>query len=242
MPKILIVEDDNSQQKMLTETIHSKYPSWTTQVASNYEDALFCLQQSLETKQYFSLFLLDIQLSQNPGDRGGYIFANEIRKNSPYFMTPLLFLTAISDDNHFALSHYHCYNYIAKPYTKETILFQLQQMLLTGYLKNTTLKLQDLDHVYHQVPISSIEAIQSKGHVLIFQLQNGTIHSREYSLSTILEKLGMPFIRCHKTTIINLDHVSSLDKKTSTITVEKHSYPVGRTHLPELEVLCQEKI
>lgn len=239
MHKILIVEDDISQQKMLVETIHSKYPTWETQVSSTYEDAVSCLRCSLETKEYFSLFLLDIQLSPNEGDRGGFIFANEIRKNPPYYMTPLLFLTAVSDENYFALSHYHCYNYIAKPYTKEAILFQIQQMLLTGYLKRTTLKLQDLDHVYHQIPIDSIEAIQSRGHILIFQLKKGTIQSREYTLNNILEKLGEPFVRCHKTTIINGDYASSLDKKTATIIVASKVFPVGRTYLSKLETICK---
>jgi len=78
-------------------------------------EAINVLRLSIEKENYFSLFLLDIQLSHEEGDRGGFIFANEIRKIPSYYMTPLLFLTAVSDENYFALSHYHCYNYIAKP-------------------------------------------------------------------------------------------------------------------------------
>ena len=235
MSNILIVEDDLIQQNMLKTTIQSQYPSWQICTATTYEDAMEQLHNSLETRNYFSLFLLDIQLSQTEGDRGGFIFANEIRKQEPYFMTPLLFLTAISDENYFALSHYHCYNYIAKPYSQDAILFQLQQMLLTGYLKEISLQIMDVDRIYHNVPVSSIQSIQSDRHVLTFYLKNGTLKTREYSLNSIEKKLGTPFLRCHKTIVVNTDCITSFDKKTQSLIVANRHIPIGRKYMTDVK-------
>ncbi|MBQ3782973.1 MAG: response regulator transcription factor [Lachnospiraceae bacterium] len=235
MHTILIVEDDPLQLQILEETIHSQYSSWTICTATSYEEAIHLLELSIEKKNYFSLFLLDIQLSQEKGDRGGFIFANEVRNIPSYYMTPLLFLTAVSDENYFALSHYHCYNYIAKPYSRETILFQLRQMMLTGYIKEETLKLMDTDHIYHQVPIQTIQTIQSKSHVLTFQLTKGHILSREFTLDGITQKLGKPFLRCHKTATINTDYLTSFDRKTQNVIIAGTPIPVGRKYLPDIE-------
>lgn len=237
MHHILIVEDDISQATMLETTIHDQYPAWSIMVAYSYETAISQLHISLEEKQYFTLFLLDVQLNKTDGDRGGFIFANELRKIPTYFKTPLLFLTAVSDENYFALSNYHCYNYIAKPYSKEDILFQLQQMLFTGYLEENALKLTDVDHIQHQILLSSIQYIQAKGHVLTFYTTNGKVVSREYTLSSILEKLNDTFVRCHKSIVINKNYLISMDKRTKSILVSSHSLPVGRKYMPAIQEL-----
>lgn len=239
MFNILIVEDDPIQQNMLETTIHSQYPSWNICTANTYENAMEKLLISLKTGDYFSLFLLDIQLSETEGDRGGFILATEIRKREPYYMTPLLFLTAISDDNYFALSHYHCYNYIAKPYSQDAILFQLQQMLLTGYLKEISLQIMDVDHIYHTIPLATIESIQSDKHLLTFQLKHGTLKTRAYSLSGIEKKLGKPFMRCHKTAVVNMEYITSFDKKTQSLVVANRHIPVGRKYISDIEATMQ---
>ena len=235
MHTVLGVEDDKLQLQMIEETIHSQYDNWIIRTASSYEEATNILKLSVETKNLFSLFLLDVQLSKNEGDRGGFILANEIRKIPYYYMTPLLFLTSVSDENYFALSNYHCYNYIAKPYSRETILFQLRQMLLTGYIKEKTLKLMDIDHIYHQIPIQTIQMIQSKGHVLTYQLTKGHILSREYTLEGITKKLGKPFLRCHKTVTINTDYLNSIDLKTQTAIISGTVVPLGRRYIPDIK-------
>ena len=94
MYQILIVEDNPAQLSMLEETIRNAYPTWNIHCANNYEEALHCIEHSIFDHKYYTLFLLDIQLTQDPTDRGGYTLAEEIRKNTPYFKTPLLFLTA----------------------------------------------------------------------------------------------------------------------------------------------------
>ena len=136
MQKILIVEDDPIQLEMLYETVHSRYPAWEIKKGSSLEAAQAFLQESVTANEYFTLFLLDIQLSKEPGDRNGFQLAQSIREISVYYKTPILFLTSVSEELSRALTQFHCYNFITKPYQKETVLEQLRQMLLTGYLQD----------------------------------------------------------------------------------------------------------
>ena len=131
MQKILIVEDDPIQLEMLYETVHSRYPAWEIKKGSSLEAAQAFLQESVTANEYFTLFLLDIQLSKEPGDRNGFQLAQSIREISVYYKTPILFLTSVSEELSRALTQFHCYNFITKPYRKETVLEQLRQMYWT---------------------------------------------------------------------------------------------------------------
>lgn len=235
MYQILIVEDNPAQLSMLEETIRNAYPTWNIHCANNYEEALHYIEHSIFDHKYYTLFLLDIQLTQDPTDRGGYTLAEEIRKNTPYFKTPLLFLTAVSDDYCYALSNFHCYNYISKPYTKKDILFQLHQLLLTGYLEKNSILFADTNRIQHQIFIDDIYYIEVQSHTLTLHTKNGTFFTREYSLDTIALELGTSFLRCHKKLLINKQHLSNFDKTTQLVTVLGQKLPVGRTYLKQLD-------
>lgn len=212
MHRILIVEDDITQLELLKTTINNKYPDWVVETAYNYTSGKKLLDDSLSHNNPFSLFLLDIQLSGEEGDRGGFFLAKEVRKHSVYFKVPILFLTAISDEGSFALSEFHCYNYITKPYTMGDILQQLEQMLLTGYLENT-LELLDTNRILHRVYINDILSVESKSHTLtVYTGTNGSFVTRAYTLEKILSILGSNFIQCHQRTIINKTHIITYDK------------------------------
>lgn len=136
MQKILIVEDDPIQLEMLYETVHSRYPAWEIKKGSSLEAAQAFLQESVTANEYFTLFLLDIQLSKDPENRSGFQLAHAIRKISVYYKTPILFLTSVSEELSRALTQFHCYNFIAKPYQREnragTAQTDAADRLLTG--------------------------------------------------------------------------------------------------------------
>lgn len=235
MHRILIVEDDVTQLDLLKTTISEKYPDWVVKTAHNYASGKNLLDDSLLENEPFSLFLLDIQLSAEEGDRGGFFLAKEVRKHTAYFKVPILFLTAISDEGRFALSEFHCYNYITKPYTMADILLQLEQMLITGYLENT-LELLDTNRILHRVHISDILTVESKSHTLtIYTQNNGNFVTRAYTLEKILLVLGSDFIQCHRRIIINKTHIRTYDKASKLIYLENRLIPVGRTFTKEIE-------
>ena len=101
MQNILIVEDDIIQADKLLSSIHTRYPSWTIATAATYAEASTLITDSIEQNQPFTLFLLDVQLSNNKSDCSGFILAENIRSMHPYFQVPILFLTSITDNTHY---------------------------------------------------------------------------------------------------------------------------------------------
>ena len=236
MHNVLIVEDDSTQLELLRKTIADTYSTWTIQTASNYKDANMLLEQSFQNNRPFSLFLFDIQLSNEEGDRGGFFLAKEVRKQPMYYRVPMLFLTAVSDEGNFALSEFHCYNYITKPYTSEDILHQLEQMLITGYLEST-LEIIDTKRISHRLHTNEIYTIESKSHTLIISTTNGSFTTRQYTLEKILKILDSNFIQCHRKIIINKTHITSYDKTSQYVQINHCSVPIGRSYLKNIQHL-----
>lgn len=231
--KVLIVEDDIDQNNFLCETIQANYPEWTIIPAYTYVEASDYISDIDETATSnitpFTLFLFDVQLSKETGDRGGFVLAEELRKKRKYYRTPVLFLTAISDEGGFALSNYHCYNYISKPYSSKDILVQLEQMLITGYLENM-LDILDSNRIHHNVSVQDITYIESKGHIITLHLEKESLQTRHYTLSSMLKLLGSGFIQIHKRYIINPKKVTHIDKSNACINIGSTVIPIGRTY------------
>lgn len=231
MQRILIVEDNRNQLDTLCAWIQEEYLDWDIHLASNYQEASMRLKESIRTGQIYNLFLLDVQLSQDSKERGGFNLAFDIRKESLYFSTPLLFLTSVSDEISFALSNFHCYNYITKPYEKSDIIEQIEQLVLTGFLKETSLSITDEFHIYHKIPFEDIIYIQTAtAHTLTLHTKETSITITSYSLDSIMKLLGDEFFRCHKKYIVNLTHIENYDATNRCITIDKISISVGRTY------------
>ena len=234
MQHILIVEDDLIQCNMLKDTIHQEYPTWDIDTAVCYDDAIELLETSIENNKKYHLFLLDVQLSTSPGDRGGFFLAKELRKKSVYYKTPILFLTAVSDEGSYALSEFHCYNYISKPYTKEAILFQISQMLLTGYLEQNIL-VADTKRLFHRINTSEICYVEALSHQISIHTIHDTIVTREYTLSELSNLLGKQLIRCHKSFLINPNYVCNHTKTYCTLAPMQKQVSIGRNYQATLE-------
>ena len=231
---ILIVEDDISQNNNLNKAINSHYPTWETESSYTYYDALDRITNSIQEKPY-TLFLFDVQLSKENGNRGGFLLAEKLRTFPLYYKTPILFLTAISDEGGFALSNYHCYNYIAKPYRYQDIINQLEQMLITGYLEST-FDICDCCRIHHNISLTNINYIESKGHTLVIYLENDSLTTREYNLGSILTVLGCDFIQVHKRYIINEKKITHIDKTNMCVNINSFVIPIGRAYKSNLNI------
>ncbi len=231
--RILIVEDNNIQRIVIYETLRNAYPDWVIVSVSGYDEAESEIKNSLSGDP-FSLFLLDVQLSINKSDRGGFVLANLIRKQAEYFQTPILFLTAVSDEALYALSNFHCYNYISKPYTPIDLLDQIEQMKITGYLKDY-LVIRDSRRITHHVNPDDIYMLNTSSHVLHIHTLSGVIDTREYTLDSIMPGLPSCFKRCHKKYIVNSNFVKSLDVTRKVLSVNTETIPVSIAYINALK-------
>lgn len=241
MHKILIVEDDKTQAKELYNSLGCEYPHWEIHTAYTFDEGYKEIQLSIDKNELFSLFLLDIQLSEQTSDMSGFELARHIRSYRAYFKTPILFLTSISDKTSYALSNFHCYNYINKPYTSKEILCEIQQMLLTGFISDAALYIIDTDRIRHRIMQRDICYIESKSHILIITTINGQITTRQTKLSTLLDQLSNDFVQCHKKYVVNIQHINNYDRQTRLINIRTHSIPTSRTYKNFLEYKLDNK-
>jgi DNA-binding LytR/AlgR family response regulator len=215
----------------LCRTISSSYPKWNIDCANNRSAAIDYINNSIHNSQLYTLFLLDVQLSKETDDRSGFFIAEKIRNCPDYYKIPILFLTVISDESYFALSNFHCYNYIKKPYSSEEILYQLEQMLITGYLEDN-ITITDTSRVCHNIRKKDILYIESQSHVLKIYTSNGAILTREYSMNTFSNYIGNTFLRCHKRYIVNKKHIKNYDKQLMLFQIDNANIPIGKSYIP----------
>lgn len=138
MIKVLIVEDNKIINNELVNSLKLNFPYWEILGTYNYDDSMLLIEDSIKEGSLIDLFLFDISLdNENLEDTKGFTLANYIRCIEQYKKTPLLFLTAIPDKCLEALSNYHCYDYIKKPYTSTDIINRIEQLLLCNYINYT---------------------------------------------------------------------------------------------------------
>lgn len=239
MNKVLILEDETEQLNELRSIISENFKEWELKSVTNVSDAKKIIDESNEDG-LFDLFFLDIKLSEDENDKGGFEVAAYIRDNSNYYKTPILFITAIMGDINYALTNYHCYSFIVKPYAKQDILFQIEQMMLTKYIENKIV-ISDINRVKYCVNCDDILYLESKGHVKNVYTVNGVIRTRMHSLKDFAKKLGNGFFQCHKCYMINKKHIGNVDFSNGIILVKDDCIPIGRNFKKSIKT-CVEKI
>ena len=228
MQNVLIVEDDNLQAGMLSTTISQKYPDWTITHTDNLEQALKIIDDSVHTIN-FTLFLLDIHLTELENDKGGYAIAKHLRGINVYFKTPILFLTSVSGDGHYAMSNFHCYNYITKPYDADIILNQISHMLLTGFLE-TMITVCDIERIKHHISVNDIILIEASGRRKTLHLTNSRIITSMYTIEDFIRMTDSRLIQCHKHYLINPFHIENTDRLNRCLNICGNNIPIGRKY------------
>lgn len=234
MNHILLLEDNADQAKILAKWISEKYANWKITVVSNYDESISEITNSVSTMPY-TLFLLDIKLNTSSDNRDGYVVAQEIRKLECYYKTPILFLTQIQGEGLYAFSQFHCYNYITKPYTKEVVLGQIEQMLLTDYLSSTII-VSDIDQICHQFFASDIKYVKASGARKEIVLKKSKIITR-MRLPEILALSNHLLVQCHKSYLVNPNYITSIDRQNRCLNIDSEILPIGRVYMEQFGFL-----
>lgn len=209
---VLIVEDDPIQQNALKILLTEYNPAYDLLCASSYAEGLDLLSHS-----DISLFLLDVEL--NPCDRtdtkDGVELARQIRQHPEYLHTPIIFLTSIPERILEALN--------------------LDQIHFPGNLPEPQVSFSDTQGIHIRLKGSEVLYLCSCGHQIQVHTNDGVYTTCAMTLDAFTEKLGLPFFRCHRKYIINLDHASQYDKTNRFVCVGSESVPVGRSYKSEFE-------
>lgn len=220
---IAIVEDDSNISDLIYQTINEIYPNIKSVVFKNAKDAL-----NYAKVNNIDIFLLDIQLN----DYKGTLLAKEIREIDKYKYIPIVFITALANEELYAYRELKTYSFLTKPFTKYELSETLKDVI--EYKKhlnpvNKKLKIKQKLFIY-EYDIKDILYIESFGKKLEIHLNKGCDIISGYSLKSILEIIDdTSFIQCHKSYIINKNYVEKIDKSKKIIYLNNsNKIPIGK--------------
>lgn len=220
---IAIVEDDSNISDLIYQTINEIYPNIKSVVFKNAKDAL-----NYAKVNNIDIFLLDIQLN----DYKGTLLAKEIREIDKYKYIPIVFITALANEELYAYRELKTYSFLTKPFTKYELSETLKDVI--EYKKhlnpeNKKLKIKQKLFIF-EYDIKDILYIESFGKKLEIHLKKASDIISGYSLKSILEIIDdTSFIQCHKSYIINKNYIEKIDKSKKIIYLnDSNKIPIGK--------------
>ena len=201
--------DDNIQLmkklKKMLENIFIKYDfdACVQHTTSNPNELITFIQSNKP-----EVLFLDIDLNSN---YNGVELAKEIRKKNKS-----IYIIFVTGHFEYIISAYECktFDFIQKPFTNS----KLERTVLRLFedLQYNTSKFIKLSNRSELINQSLVNYIQKDGMRTIYNMESGTMESYG-SFTNISNSLPENFVRCHKSYIVNIDNISSVDFKDNTI-------------------------
>lgn len=194
---IFIFEDDKIQATALKNYINEYSQDMHPVITASTKEAISILSK----EPYFRAYFLDISTDPDAENTDGLKIAEYIRhktKNN----APIIFTTAFPKHIYHAVNDIHCTAYLLKPYTKEQLFRQLD---------NIRIKL-NFDDVFY---------FESHGRYIIAHTLHGEFMTRQYRLKQILELFPAYFEQCHKSYIVNTRYIELIDPYAHLISLKK---------------------
>lgn len=232
--RIAILEDNPFHFKQLSSLINSWALSAEHSIYIHWFQNGFDILNS-EIIYECHLLFSDIELKEttvtdfnsNMDYLNGIHICSTLRENG--FNGDIIFLTAFRE---YVFEGYNvqALNYLLKPISEEAVVKCLNKFVSLHFLdyyyfhKNTDII---------QIPFNDIISISRAGHECLIQTMSD-IYTERFALKDYKTRLPKQFMRCHKSCIINLNHVVSLSGYTIKLS-NKQSQTVGRLYLDELK-------
>ncbi len=208
MKKVLILEDHKATRDALEKVVRKVDGRAAIFSISTADEAYAAAMTNT-----IDLFILDIILK--PGlrerDKSGAEFAQNIRMVSRYYFTPIIFLTALYDEQLTMYSSIHCYRFIEKPCN-----FHEVEEIVRDAIRYQTENAKDRS-LYYRV----------SGIIYSIEIRNKTCKA-------LLKELDSEdFLMCSRGTIVNRKFVKKIDA------VSRYIYLKGRSEVLELGIILK---
>lgn len=208
MHRFLILEDEQVEAMRLKEIIEELPYAKQVLVANNLQQA-----RELLTKHTIDIFLLDVNLPDT--EDTGLDFAKEIRANDKYKYAWIIFITAFEKYAYEAVSKIHSYSYLVKPYDKEAILKDINEIIgkkIVSLTREDYLKYKS-GKINIRIPYNEIIYIESLNRKCYIYTQNQIFETGRVTLASILvSSTDKRLIQCHRSYIINIGYVKEFDQ------------------------------
>ena len=243
---MLIVEDVYEDREVAAEMVARHFPDVEVYKVNSKEWAMEELQ-----KHEIDLILLDIKLP----DGSGFDIAREIREYPQYRFLHIVFITGQNHDPLDTYNKYHCYSFIAKPYTEELFIGQLEPLieLLREEIAEgrkpirSKVKSFKVEGGERLIPLDDIIYIDVSLRKVTLHTVKGEIIARGFTLNKIKDYLDDPdFVQCHQGFIVNLRHMIGISNgSNNTVFAVLDSGDkrclISQRHVAELRVLLKQR-
>ncbi|MDY8137350.1 response regulator transcription factor [Aquimarina sp. 2201CG5-10] len=217
MIKTVIIDDEPNAIELLQGYV-KKTPF--VECIKSFRDPIEALVYLNENQ--IDLILLDINMPQLSG-----ISFIKTLKNPP----KIILTTAYSE---YAVEsyEYQVADYLLKPIAFERFLKALLKIRDTIDIPSKNVKNNNTVYIksgqqQYKINLQDILYLQKDGNYISYITHEKTILARQ-SIKEALNELGERFIQVHKSTIINLDHITAFD--SNSITIKQHKLSIGQSY------------
>jgi len=207
MIRIAICEDVHTSAEMLEAIVSQYFKKAERKHAVCVYHSGVSLLDAIEKGTHFDICLLDIMMKPLNGMETAHIIREKDKD------CVIVFLTASSE---FAVESYKvkAFNYLLKPYNYADISATLDNAVsLIENMKNEKISLKINKRIF-TVEKSNILYVQSNNHIVTFYFADGIELSKHTKIDEIYELLGHPFLRCHKSYLVNMQHITNVNANT----------------------------
>lgn len=229
MFKILILENDCNQLKILSNIIKQLGDNYVVYEATNIAEGL-----KISESEIIDLFYIDISLNNESGLK----FALEIRRKEKYKLTWVIFVTIYKDYMLPAFKKIHCYDYILKPYDKDYIQ-KTTKLLLTdsrAQVAVTEVKekfiIVDVKKIQVKIFISEIIFMEVFIRTSIIHTINGSFTIDYLSLKKLYEMINdKNILQSHRSYLVNIKYINKIEKTNNKTAYKIYFYNTKETAL-----------
>lgn len=196
-------------------------------------------------KMQIDLFIIDITLNADtvaipPALR----FVDKIRSTERYSFTPILFITEVKGTLLYRYDKLNCYKFINKPVDKYEFKRVVENSLifLAGTQQDNMCYFQWNGMVY-KINKNTVTYIQMIDEKLYIHTNDNKIKCAPYlSMKVMMQKLNSSdFVKCHRSTIVNMNYIKSVDINKQTIQLKDglEKVSIGSTYVKYLKEIVR---
>jgi DNA-binding LytR/AlgR family response regulator len=237
---ILVVEDHPGFANLL-QLMLGELGIRHIQIAKTYDEAL-----SLFHKRTPNIALVDIELGEVEKD--GIVLVEKIRETAPFL--PVIFLSAnYTEDYYIRCRHTRPSSFMNKEISRlkmhqaiELAILQLQSVEATSppllaptlpqvqpVVINDTHFFFKVGNLYKNIVIKDIGFFYANGKMTFAKVDKRNFPTN-VQLKTLEDELFPKFLRIHKTYLVNVDHIESINTRDDKIEVMGESLPIGYSY------------
>lgn len=225
----ILILDDNKFNYEAIKTIIEELGFHVKIFTTSKVSEAFCISMEHE----IDIFVLDIDLSEEKSNQiSGLQFAERIRENCRYEITPILIITAYTMYELDAYRSIQCFGYITKPIHREQVKELFIKLLRGNKQEKPKSKWIDIriDGVLYPILQERMVYMESIQRALYIYLEdNVEIKVPNTGLKQMMEQVdAKTFLRCHKSIAVNRNYIDTIDLTNRYIKL------VGRTENIEI--------